>query len=142
VGTLKPLASRPARQRQPKADVLTGTRAGHARRISRTGPVSTKPERSNTLGTLTSHVAQLCGEIVSSRNQRHALNQSLAQETLHRKASVSDMCSDFTGLRRGMARSTLNERQAFLANLRRAVRMQRCDMQTDLAGVSKAWAGK
>jgi len=45
-------------------------------------------------------------------------------------------------LRHGMARSTLHERQAFLANLRRAVRMQRCDMQTDLAGVRKAWAGK
>ena len=94
------------------------------------------------MGTLTSHVAQLCGEIVSSRNQRHALNQSLAQETLHRKAFVSDMCSDFAGLRHGMARTTLNERQAFLANLRRAVRTQRCDMQTDLAGVRKAWAGK
>jgi flagellar biosynthesis chaperone FliJ len=87
-------------------------------------------------------VAQLCGEIVSSRNQRHALNQSLAQETLHRKASVSDMCSDFADLRHGMARATLNERQAFLANLRNAVQTQRSDMQTDLAGVRKAWAGK
>ena len=142
MGTLKPLASRTVRQRKPKADASTGTRAGHARRVSATGHVSTKPERSNTLGTLTSHVAQLCGEIVSSRNQRHALNENLAQETRHLKTAVSDMCADFAGLRRGMARSALNERQAFLANLRRAVHTQRCDMQTDLAGVRKAWAGK
>ena len=142
MGTLKPLASRPVRQRQTKTDVLTSARAGHARRVSDAGHVSTKPERSNTLGTLTSHVAQLCDEIVSSRNQRRALNQSLAQETRHLKTAVSDMCADFAGLRHGMARSALNERQAFLANLRHAVRTQRCDMQTDLAGVRKAWAGK
>ena len=94
------------------------------------------------MGTLTNHVTQLCGEIVSNRNQRHALNESLAQETRHRRASVSDMCADFAGLRHGMARRTLRERRAFLANLRRAVHTQRCGMQTDLAGVRKAWAGK
>ena len=90
---------------------------------------------------LTDDMTRLCGEIVSLRKRRGELLDSLERESKARRASVSGMCEQFANARAEMGRSTKSDRLSFLRNLQHTVQMQQRAMQSDLAGVRRAWAG-
>ena len=90
---------------------------------------------------LTEDITRLCGDILELRNKR---GEMMAQMDTHNKAmkqSVADLCVQFTSLRAEMARKTKTDRARFLNGLRHVVHSQMHEMQTDLAGARRAWAG-
>ena len=90
---------------------------------------------------LTDEMTRLCGEIVALRTRRGELLNSLDRDSKARRASVSDLCGQFTSARAGMARRTKDDRLCFLRNLRHAVHTQQRAIRSDLAGARRAWAG-
>jgi hypothetical protein len=91
---------------------------------------------------LTDDMKNLCGEILALRNERDDLMNHLARESRDRSQAVAGLCTQFANMRAAMGRRTKNERVSFLHNLKRTVSAERRAVQSDLAGVRKAWAGR
>jgi len=90
---------------------------------------------------LTGEMTRLCAEIVSERRCREELMDALERESRARSASVSSMCAQFADARAAMGRNTKSDRETFMHNLRNTVHTQQQAIQSDLAGVRRAWAG-
>jgi len=91
---------------------------------------------------LTDDMTHLCVEIRALRSNRDELMNHLARESRDRRRSVASQCEQFASRRAAMARGTKSQRISFLQNLKRTIAAERHAMQTDLAGVRKAWAGR
>jgi hypothetical protein len=83
----------------------------------------------------------LCAEIRAMRSARGGMMNEMRHEAGELKKTVGDLCSHFGRARTAMAKRTKQERVAFLNTLKRSVGTQRRDLQKDLAGARKAWAG-
>ena len=94
------------------------------------------------MGNLTSDMTRLCGDIVSLRHARAALNMNLAREAKNLEKSVSSMCSGFTKARKDMARKTGAERARFVSGLHKTVTRMKKEVFDDLAGAHRAWCGR
>jgi len=91
---------------------------------------------------LTDDMTRLCGEIVALRTRRGELVDSLKRASRNRRESVADFCKQLSGARSAMTRQTKNDRVSALRSLRQSVHKQCREMQADLRGVRKAWAGR
>jgi len=87
-------------------------------------------------------MTRLCAEIIALRQARQELREALKHGNRMRKATVEEMCGDFTATRIRMGKKNGKERLAFLNHLRRAVNRQRQEMRTDLTDAHAAWMGK
>ena len=113
-----------------------GLVAGRGNRTAESGE-----KRSNLATMMTDDITRLCGEIVALREARGAMMRGLAREHKDRSQSVFQFCAHTHSARAEMAKRTKTERLAFLRNLKRAANAQRREMQKDLAGARRAWAG-
>ena len=91
---------------------------------------------------LTDDMTRLSREIHTLRKMRGGLMHELQHEAKGLKQTVAKMCIHFGRARAAMAKRTKHERVTFLNNLKRSVGAQREEMQDDLAGARKAWAGR
>lgn len=91
---------------------------------------------------LTEDMSRLCAEIVAQREQRGALREELESGSKNRRHAVAGLCEQMHRARAGMARRARGDRAAFLRHLRREVHAAQRAMQTDLAGVRRAWLAK
>jgi len=91
---------------------------------------------------LTEDMKDLCEKILELRKERGDLMNHLAQETQDRSEAVAGLCKQFAHRRVTKARRAKHERLTFLHHLKRTVSAERRAVQSDLAGVRKAWAGR
>jgi len=91
---------------------------------------------------LTDDMTRLCGEILALRHNRDDLMNHLARESRDRSQSVAGLCGQFASMRAAMAQRTKSERLLFLQNLKTTVAAGQRAVQSDLAGVRRAWAGR
>ena len=94
------------------------------------------------MGKFAEDVTRLCGEMRSLREDRQTLRKELEDRTKDLQRDVFELCADFAESRSRMAKRTLENRLAFLNNLKRNVDDQRREMRADLAVSRSAWAGR
>ncbi len=85
---------------------------------------------------------RLCAEIIALRSHRKNLRRALREQTLLRRVSVKELCSDLHHNHLAMCRAAAERRRTLLNNLRRMVGATRHDMRSDLSGARQAWLGK
>lgn len=85
---------------------------------------------------------RLCAEIVALRSHRKDLQRALQNESLRRRASIKELCSDLRHAHQARCGAAGERRRALLNNLRRTVGAQRREMRSDLSGARQAWSGK
>lgn len=85
---------------------------------------------------------RLCAEIVALRTQRKSLRRALQEQSLVRRVTVKEWCSDLHQGRLAMHRATGDLRRAFVNNLRRVVGTQRHEVRTDVLAARRAWMGR
>ena len=83
---------------------------------------------------MTDDMSRLRGEIVAMRKGRGALMDRLVRDHKDRNRSVFQCRAHNRSAHAEMAKRTKTERLTFLHNLKR-------EMQRDLAGARRAWAG-
>jgi hypothetical protein len=93
------------------------------------------------MGTLTSDMTRLCGEIVSMRNARGKLMKEMAHGARNLGHSVHSMLADLSKDRMHMARKAGAERAMFVSGLHKAAARMKKEVLSDLAGARRAWQG-
>jgi len=94
------------------------------------------------MGKLAEDVTRLCGEMRTLRENRQALRRDLEEGTKDLQRHVFELCTDFAESRLRMAKRTLENRLAFLKDLKRNVHDQKREVRADLAVSRCAWAGR
>ena len=85
---------------------------------------------------------RLCAEILALRSHRKNLRRALQEQSLLRRASIKELCSDLRHGHQASCGAAGERRRALLNNLRRTVGAQRREMRSDLTGARQAWLGK
>lgn len=92
-----------------------------------------------TVHALTNGLIRLRNEILALRGEREEFLAHLAQETMDRRGSVSQMLAQFSKDCNAVARGTKTERIAFLASLKSTVSKLQNSVRADLGGVRQAF---
>ena len=93
-----------------------------------------REKRSNLATMMTDDITRLRGEIITMRKVRDALMDRLVRDVKERNRSVFQFRAHNRSAHAEMAKRTKTERLAFLRNWQR-------ELQRDLAGARRAWAG-
>ena len=94
------------------------------------------------MGNLTDDMTRLRGEVDALRSDRGALMQTLARGVKDLASSVSAIRADFSEVHAAMARRSKKDLAAYVTGIRKRVTTMRNANAADLAGASRAWAGK
>jgi hypothetical protein len=94
------------------------------------------------MGNLTDDMTRLRGEVDALRNDRGALMLALSHGVKDLASSVSTLRTDFGASHAAMAKRSRKHLSTYVSGISKRITRMRHANAADLAGASKAWAGK